>query len=140
MRKFMVAGIILFNLLTMMLSGCIFEGDEGEHQYYYEIKITMDKPMNFTIYAPIAHEDGSNEMMDKIVSKLKVKQGSGTSEIIHTEHGPALKIESNGSIHLVSDFDDTGDYHRTYLSMNKGTIIEDIEELWIYCDGDVAGE
>ena len=140
MRKIIISGIILFNLVILMIGGCIFVEDEEEHQYHFEIKIIVDSQFNYTIYAPIVYESGSTSMMEKIESKLKVKQGSGDFEIISTEYGPALKIESNHKIHLVSDYQHSGDYHRLNLSMHKGTINENLDEHWIFCDADELGE
>ena len=141
MRKTIISGIILVNVLILMLSGCIsFSDNEEENRYYYEIKITVDHSFNYTVYAPYISENGRSKLIENIESNLKIKQGTGKFEINWTEYGPALKIESNESIHLVLEYKDRGEYHRLSLSMRNETIDDNLEENWIYCEGIESGD
>jgi hypothetical protein len=144
MRKIIMSGIILVNVLILMLSGCIsFSDNYEENRYYYEIRITVDKSFNYTVYAPFTSENGQSKLIENIESNLKIKEGTGKFEINWTEYGPALKIESNESIYVVSEYMEGGKYHRLSLSMlneTQETVGDNLEENWIFCEGIESGD
>lgn len=140
MNRALLPGVCVTIILTSLLSGCFDPGDGENNRYYYSIKILAQQPFNFTIYAPIAYELGSDYSTEKIASYLRVTHGTGQFEIIWTEHGSALKIESNNTIYLVSEFQDTDEYHPLGLSMRSNIRSNDTKEHWVFSNSTEQGE
>lgn len=96
--------------------------------------------LNYTVYAPIAYEHGSNYSTKKILLNTRMIEGEGNFGDIWTYYGQALKIKSNDTIHLMAQYEDTGDYHPLSLSMLVGSIDNETKEHWIYCNSTEHGE
>jgi hypothetical protein len=143
MRKTILTGIVIICVIILMLCGCIaFSDSDEKNQYLYEIRITMDHPFNYTVYAPFIADNGQAKLMENMKSNLRIKHGNGKFEINWTEHGPALKIEASDSIYIASEYEDGGEYRRLSLSMyneNNETADDNLEENWIYCEGIESG-
>ena len=132
--------VICITIISVsLLSGCVNPPTESNY-YYYSINIIAQQPFNYTVYAPIAYEYGSNFSMEEIVLFIQIIQGAGHFKITWTEYGPALEITSNDTIHLVSEYQDQDNYHPLDLSMVNRRIDNDIKEHWLFCDADEQGE
>lgn len=138
MKKTVLFAICVSIISSNLMSGC-FDSPTENNSYYYSIKIVAQKPLNYTIYAPIAHESGSNNSMEKIVSYIRISQGAGEFEVAWTEFGPALKIESNDTINLIAEYEDKDDYKPYCLSMLCQGIDDEIKEHWIFCNSTEQG-
>ncbi len=127
-------------ILTSLGSGCFQPPEPASNSYLYSINIEANRSFNFTVYAPFVNEYGSNQSIEAIFSNIMAVEGSVCYNIIETEYGLALKIESKDTLQLRSNYRDPGEYQPLSLSMQSGNTGNEIKEHWIFCDGNEQGE
>ena len=66
MKKLILFTISFMIILTFLGSGCFTEEENGNNQFQYSIKIEVQRPFNYTVYAPIAYNDQSDFLMLQI--------------------------------------------------------------------------
>jgi hypothetical protein len=133
MKRVIISAICVTIIFVSLGSGCI-EPPTEYNSYYYSIKIVGQLELNYTVYAPIAYEHGSNYSMRKILRNAWLVEGEGSFGDIWTDYGQALRIKSNSSIHLIAEYEDTGEYHPLSLSMLVRSIANETKEHWVYCN------
>jgi hypothetical protein len=108
---------------------------EESQSYEYQLHITGDNNHNYTVYVPVLIDETGSTL--EIAQDLEITNGSATYEIIETEYGTALKVESNQdvSIELMGDRIIPG----PRLSLFNGSLEEQSVaygsvEFWIFCD------
>lgn len=120
-------------ILAILGSGCIAPPVET-NSYQYSIKIVAHQPLDYTIYAPFAYNYDSDDIMRNILLNARIIEGEGKISEIMTERGPALKIDSNNTIYLISEYQNTDEYHPLCLSMRSNEISSVTMEHWIFCE------
>jgi hypothetical protein len=133
MNRAVLSVVCVTIILAIYGSGCIAPPDET-NSYSYSIKIVAHQPLDYTIYAPFAYKYGSDNIMGKILLNARIIEGAGDISEIQTEYGLALKIDSNNTIYLTAEYQDTDDYHPLCLSMRSKKITNVTMEHWIFCE------
>lgn len=133
MKRAVISAVCVTIILAILESGCIAPPDET-NSYYYSIKIVAHEPLDYTIYAPFAYKYGSDNIMGKILSNARIIEGTGKISEIQTDNGLALKIDSNNTIYIAAEYQDTDDYHPLCLSMRSKKITNVTMEHWIFCE------
>jgi hypothetical protein len=130
MKKKTLGIICVLIFITSLGSGCISFSSE-KNSYYYSLNLVAEHPFEYNVYAPIAY-DGDIDSVEKILSHIRIIEGTCHFEIIWTEYGPALNIKSNDTIYLISELQDDEEYHPIRLSMPLTRVGDDTKDHWIF--------
>ena len=85
--------VLLIILLSSVFAGCI---DEPKSQLGYTIFITPSEESETTLIIPVVMDINTGEIDDVMLAGPRFAEGNGSSEMIETEKGLALKITTYG--------------------------------------------
>ena len=81
--------VLLLIFLSSVFAGCI---GEPKSRLTYTIFFTPAEGSETTLIIPVIMDVNSGEIDDVMLANPRYAEGNGSSEIIETEKGPALKI------------------------------------------------
>ena len=86
-KKYLI--ILLIILLSSVFAGCI---GEPKSRLTYTIFFTPSEGLETTLILPVIMDVNTGKIDEVMLADPRFAEGNGSSEIIETEKGPALKI------------------------------------------------
>ena len=105
----MIKKYFIFSLIIILLalSGCMNQNKESVNDrwqekvfYHYNVKIQTNGSNNYTIWLPIPIKSYHNPEPTKLTNEIMLIEGDAEFQIINTEVGYALQLNSSGNFEI----------------------------------------